>query len=148
MVRGAAVVVDFERRHAEALREATSKGEGVGGRPGNGRADALKAHTRVGNALKRMESECVNAGVRQRGQRRRAARMSHQGRGGRHRLCGCGDFPIGDAEQDGVAARGTLAASERPLDLDSGVAKRPRERGADPPGADEAHPKWAVEAGL
>ena len=55
---------------------------------------------------------------------------------------------IGHAEQDRVAARGTLAAAERPLDLHAGVAKRPRERGADPPGADDAHPKWAVEAGL
>ena len=58
-------------------------------------------------------------------------------------LGGGGDLGVGHAQHDGVAAGGPLAAPDRPLDLHAGIAKRPRERGADAAGADYAHPQGA-----
>ena len=143
VVGGAALVVDLERRHAEPLGELGGERERLGRRARHGRAGAVEAHARVGEGLERVQPERRHAGVRQRGQRGGAARVAHQRGGGGDHLGRGRDLGVGHAQQDRVAARRASAAAERALDLDAGVAKRGRERGADPACADYAHPQRA-----
>ena len=108
-------------------RSASAAGERerLGRRARHRRAGALEAHTAGGRTVwSGWSPKRRHAGVRQRGQRRGAARVAHERRGGRHRLGGGRDLGVGHAQHDRVAARGALAAAERALDLDAGVAKR------------------------
>ena len=127
VVGGAALVVDLEGRHAEPLGEPGGEGERLGRRSRHGRARALEAHARVG--------ERSGAGAGRRPRRRRAPAR----RAAWRRSCGppAARRPSTTSAAAAISASGThsrmasqprraLAAAERALDLDAGVAERAR----------------------